>query len=65
MAIASQGALQVSITHHGIMPNNPDLVPILINLFLQQFIIATTNILPTIDAPTFVDIVGNSFEFLN
>jgi hypothetical protein len=28
-----QAALQVAIAHHGTMPNNPDLVPILVNLF--------------------------------
>jgi hypothetical protein len=31
----SQAALQVVIVHHGIMPNNPDLIPILINLSPQ------------------------------
>jgi hypothetical protein len=35
IAIASQAALQTAIAHHGTMPNNPDLVPILINLSPQ------------------------------
>jgi hypothetical protein len=43
------------------MPNNPNLVPISINLCPQQLIIATINILPTINAPTFANRVG---EFL-
>jgi len=51
---ASQATLQATITHHGTMPNNPNLVPILINLSPQQLIVATPNIPPTIDAPTFV-----------
>jgi hypothetical protein len=46
------------------MPNNPDLVPTLVNLFPQQFIVTTTNILPTIDASTFVDLVGEFFQVL-
>jgi hypothetical protein len=49
---ASQVALQAAITHHGTMPNNPNPLPTSINLSLQQFIIATTNIPPTINAPT-------------
>ncbi len=32
---ASQGALQTAITQHGTMPNNPDLVPTLVNLSPQ------------------------------
>jgi hypothetical protein len=43
------------------MPNNPNSVPILVNLSLQQFIVATANIPPTIDAPTVVDPVGELF----
>ncbi len=46
------------------MPNNLDPVPILINLFLQQLIVATTNIPPTIDAPAFVDPMGEFFRVL-
>jgi hypothetical protein len=46
-----QVALQATTTHHGTMPNNPNSIPILIDLFPQQLIIDTTNILPTIDAP--------------
>ncbi len=62
---AFQGALQVAIAHHGTVPNNPDLVPILVNIFPQQLIATTTNIPPTIDAPAFVDLVKDSFEFLS
>jgi hypothetical protein len=40
------------------MPNNPD--PVSMNIF-PQLIIATTNIFPTIDAPTFVDPMGELF----
>jgi hypothetical protein len=39
IAIASQATLQAAITHHGTMPNNPNLVPISVNLFPQQLII--------------------------
>jgi len=46
------------------MPNNPDPVPTSINLSLQQLIIATTNILPTTDAPAFADLVGEFFQIL-
>jgi hypothetical protein len=35
IAIASQVALQAVIAHHGIVPNNPNLVPTLINISLQ------------------------------
>jgi hypothetical protein len=65
IATASQAALQATIAHHGTMPNNPNLVPILVNLSLQQLIATTANIPPTIDAPTFANLVGNSFEFLS
>jgi hypothetical protein len=61
----SQATLQAAIAHHETMPNNPDLVPISINLSPQQFITTTTNIPPTIDAQAFADLVGISFEFLN
>ncbi len=46
------------------MPNNLDLVPISVNIFLQQLIVATANIPPTIDAPTFADLVGEFFQVL-
>jgi len=55
ITIASQAALQATIAHHGIVPNNPDLVPTSINLSPQQLIIATTNVPPTINAPTFAN----------
>ncbi len=64
IAIASQAALQAAIAHHGIMPNNLDLVPTLINVFPQQLIVAITNIPPTIDALAFVDVVGEFFQVL-
>jgi len=46
------------------VPNNPDLVPTLVNFSPQQFIAATTNIPPTIDALDFVDLVGEFFQIL-
>jgi hypothetical protein len=59
-----QAALQAAIAHHGIVPNNPNLVPILINLYPQQFIDITANIPPTIDALAFADLVGEFFRVL-
>jgi hypothetical protein len=53
--------LQVAIAHHGIVPNNPDLVPTSINLSPQQLITATANNPPTINAPAFADPVGGFF----
>jgi hypothetical protein len=44
--------------------NYPDLVPTSINLSPQQLIDATTNISPTIDAPSFADLVGEFFQVL-
>jgi hypothetical protein len=61
IAITSQATLQIAITHHGIVPNNPDPIPTLVNLSLQQLIVATTNIPPTINAPTFADPMGEFF----
>jgi hypothetical protein len=61
----SQAALQATTAHHGTVPNNPDLVPTSVNLSPQQFIVATANIPPTTDVSAFVDLVGNSFEFLS
>jgi hypothetical protein len=43
------------------MPNNPDLIPSLINFSPQQLIAATTNIPPTIDAQAFANRVGEFF----
>jgi hypothetical protein len=65
IATAFQAALQAVIPHHGTMPNNPDLVPTLVKNFFQQLIIINANIPLTIDAPTFVNLVRNSFEFLS
>jgi hypothetical protein len=64
ITITSQVALQATIAHHGTVPNNLDLVPTSINFSLQQFIVVTTNILPTIDATTFADPVGEFFQVL-
>jgi len=64
IATAFQVALQAAIAHHGIVPNNPNLVPTLVNLSPQQFIAATTNIPPTIDAPSFSNPVGEFFRVL-
>jgi hypothetical protein len=61
---ASQVALQAAITNHGSVPNNPDPVPILINLSHQQLIAITPNIPPTIYAPTFADPMGTFFRIL-
>jgi hypothetical protein len=55
IATASQAALQAAIAHYGTVPNNPNLIITSINLSLQQLIIVTANIPPTIDAPTFAD----------
>ncbi len=43
------------------MPNNPDSVPTSVNLSPQQLIATIANIPPTIDAPVFVDPVGEFF----
>jgi len=64
IATASQVALQAAIGHHGTMPNNPDPVPTSVNLSPQQLIVATANIPPTTDAPTFADPVGEFFRIL-
>jgi hypothetical protein len=34
IAIASQATLQTAIAHHGTMPNNPNPIPIYVNLSL-------------------------------
>jgi hypothetical protein len=46
------------------VPNNPNSIPTSINLSPQQLIVVTTNIPPTIDAPAFVDLVGEFFRVL-
>jgi hypothetical protein len=46
IATISQVAMQANIAHHGIVPNNPDLVPTSINLSLQQLIITPQTFLP-------------------
>jgi hypothetical protein len=64
ITITSQATLQAIITHHGTMPNNPNLVPTSVNFSPQKFITATVNIPPTIDAPAFADPVGGFFGVL-
>ncbi len=44
------------------MPNNPNSVPTLVNIFLQQLIVTIVNIPPTIHAPTFAHLVGEFFQ---
>jgi len=39
------------------MPNNPDLIPTLVNHSLQQLIATTANIPPIIDALAFIDLM--------
>jgi hypothetical protein len=46
------------------VPNNPNLVLTSVNFSLQQFIVANANILPTIDAPAFTNLVGEFFQIL-
>ncbi len=46
------------------MPNNTNLVPILVIFFFQQLIIVIANIPPIIDALAFVDLVGEFFQIL-
>jgi len=46
------------------MPNNPNLVPTLVNISLQQLIVTTTNIPPTINALAFTDPMGEFFQVL-
>jgi hypothetical protein len=46
------------------VPNNLDPVPTSINLSLQQLIVVTVNIPPTIDATTFVNPIGEFFRVL-
>jgi hypothetical protein len=64
IATASQAALQTVIAHHGTVLNNPNPIPTLVNLSPQQLVVATTNIPPTIDAPTFADPVGEFLRIL-
>ncbi len=46
------------------MPNNPNPVPTLVNIYPQQLIGVTINIPPSNDAPAFVDPVGEFFRVL-
>jgi hypothetical protein len=64
ITIASQAALQTAIAHHGVIPNNPNIIPTSINLYLQQLIVVIVNIPPTIDVLAFVDLMGEFFRIL-
>ncbi len=64
IATASQVALQVIIAHHGIVPNNPNLVPTLVNISFQLLIAIIANIPPTTNVPAFADLVGEFFRVL-
>jgi hypothetical protein len=46
------------------MPKYPNVIPTLVILFFQQFIVAIANIPPTMDAPTFTNPVGEFFRIL-
>jgi hypothetical protein len=46
------------------MPSNLNLVPILVNLSLQEFIVATVNIPPTINVLAFANLMGEFFQVL-
>ncbi len=65
IATAFRTTLKVASTPHGTMPNNPNLIPTSINLSFQQFIIATTNIPPTIDALAFTNPMGEFFQVID
>jgi hypothetical protein len=53
IATTFQAALQVAIAHHGNVPNNPNPIPISINLSPQQLNGNTVNNPPTNDALVF------------
>jgi hypothetical protein len=61
IAITFLAALQAAIAHHGNVPKNPNPITTSINLSLQIFIVATTNIPPTNDAPAFANPMGEFF----
>jgi hypothetical protein len=56
--------LHYKLPHHGTMTNNPNRVPISVNPSLQQLIVIIVNIPLNIDAPTFVDLLGEFFRVL-
>ncbi len=64
IATTFQVTFQTAIAHHEIMPNNPDQVPISVNLSPEQLIVTIANIPPTINALTFTDLVGEFFRIL-
>jgi hypothetical protein len=61
IATTSQAALQATIAHHKIVPNNPDPIPTSVNLSPQQLIVATPKIPPITNVPAFADPVGEFF----
>ncbi len=61
IVIAFQATLQATIAHHGNVPNNPNPIPIVINLSPQQFIVVIANNPRTINALAFADPVGEFF----
>ncbi len=65
IAIASQAALQATITHHGTVPNNPNPVPTLVVLSPQQLIVVTQTFLPPSMHQLLLIQWENSFEFLS
>jgi hypothetical protein len=64
IAIASKGAVQAAIAHHGTMPDNPNPVPTSVNFSPQQLIATTANIPFTIHALTFANPMGEFFRVL-
>jgi hypothetical protein len=62
IATAFQAALLAAIAHHGTVLNNPDPVLTSVNFSLQQLIVATTNIPPTINTQAFANPVGELFR---
>jgi hypothetical protein len=65
IATTSQAALQVTIAHHGTMPNNPNPVPTSLNLFPQQFILLPQTFLPPSMHKLLLSQWGNFFKFLS
>jgi hypothetical protein len=65
IATASQTALQAAIAHHGIMPNNPNPVPTLVNFSPQQLISLPQTFLPPSMHQLLMIQWENSFKFLS
>ncbi len=64
IATASHVALQITIAHHGNVPNNPNSVPTSVHLSPRQLIAVITNIPFSNNAPAFTDLVGEFFRVL-